>query len=61
MKMDRRRLEAAHLRFAVLKVGLQYELGGLNVHPDNHITLADITPRFYSLFRNMYASKYAIT
>ena len=57
--MDRRRLEAAHLRFAVLNVDIQFKLD-IDIHPDNHITLPDITPKFYAVFRSAYASKFKV-
>ena len=60
LALDRRRLEAAHLRYAVLKVVSYYpkELGTTTIYPDFKITLEFITPLFFSIFRSHYAGEY---
>ena len=56
MKMDRRRLEAAHLRFSTLLVAVQFDLER-KIHSDSHITLSEIMPIFYDAFKKAFASK----
>ena len=56
MKMDRRRLEAAHLRFSTLLVAAQFDLER-KIHSDSHITLSEIMPIFYDAFKKAFASK----
>ena len=60
IKLDRRRLETAHLLYAFLTVqlwypnaleGVQYKAGDLNG------VLLDITPMYHSTFSKVYASK----
>ena len=62
MKMDCRRLESAHLRFAALKVCSKYgavrSLSANTVHADIQQTLAKITPMFFTVFRSTYAGTY---
>ena len=60
--LDRRRFEAAHLRYAVLKVAASYPelMGtqGLLVYPDVEKTLQIITPALYSSFQARFSGKY---
>lgn len=62
LKMDRRRFELAHLKYAVLKIAERYaddlNLTDIPITPDLKATLEKITPVFYSSFRARYAGGY---
>lgn len=57
--LDRRRLESAHLHFAVLNIAKQYpdHFKGQLIHCDLQITLEEITPKLFQLFRQEYGGK----
>lgn len=61
LKLDRRRLTTAHLRYAVLRVASMYPEGfntcDVVIDADINTTLDAITPKFFSLFRSRYAGK----
>lgn len=64
LALDRRRLEATHLRYAVLQVASYYpnDFGmTTRIYPDLKVTLEYITPLFFSLFRSNYSGKYITT
>ena len=60
--LDRRRFEAAHLRYAVLQVAAFYSelllTQGLFVYPDVEKTLSIITPALYSAFQARFSGKH---
>lgn len=56
LKLDRRRLEAAHLRFAALQVMGEFKFKRI-IYPDCHITLTELTPRFFDSFQKKFASE----
>ena len=64
--MDCRRLESAHMRFAVLTVCTKYNalaqgnIGLLPIYPDIHETLAEITPTYFAWFRSEFSGNNAI-
>ena len=60
IKLDRRRFEEAHLRFAVLRVKSSYpdEFSHNTVLPNIQETLKEITPKYFQLFRHLYGSMY---
>lgn len=61
-EMDRRRLEAAHLKYACLRVAAQYpeaiSLKSIKFE-DVMETLCEITPTLFSCFEARYAGMYA--
>ena len=61
IKLNRRRLEAAHLKYAVLVTATNYpDLFGLSdveVYPDVREKLQHITPKYYSGFKSRYLGK----
>jgi hypothetical protein len=60
--MDRRRFEAAHLKYAVMQLAASYPdvipFGSLTIHCDIEDTLAFITPLLYDAFKTRYAGMY---
>ena len=60
--MDRRRFEAAHLKYAILQFAASYPEvippGSLTVHCDIGDTLMLVTPLLYNAFRARYAGMY---
>lgn len=57
-RLDRRRIEAAHLQFAVLQVSLWYQLdlNKLPLHSNTDSTLSDVVREYHGLFMAHYAS-----
>ena len=62
--MDRRRLERAHLIFAVLTVVKDYpsvfNLRNISFSTDIQDTLLELAPLYYSAFKTKYGSKFSI-
>lgn len=57
IRLDRRRLENAHLKYAVLTTQSRYPstaVGLIPMHTDISSTLADFTVRFYKAFSQRY-------
>lgn len=58
MKLDRRRLEAAHLKYAFLMTAKEYDglfsLSDMVVYPNVSDTLQNITPKYYAAFQTRY-------
>lgn len=61
--MDRRRLEAAHLKYACLQIIAQYpesiSLKSVKFEGDAIETLCEITPALFTCFEARYAGMYA--
>ena len=60
-KLDRRRLEAAHFKYAVLSVASWYPGDidtAVSFSPDLHSTLLEFTPRFQQAFHKKYSGTY---
>ena len=57
-RLDRKRIEAAHLQFAVLQVSLWYQLdlNKLALHSDTDSTLSDVVKEYHGIFMAHYAS-----
>jgi len=57
--MDRRRLESAHIRFAMLKVAQWYpddiDIAKIIFHNNPSSTLLEFTPIFQKLFHRVYS------
>lgn len=58
-KLDRRRIEAAHLQYAVLQVASWYkfDINKLALHSDTDATLSDVVKYYHGAFMAYYASK----
>lgn len=58
-KLDRRRLEAAHFKYAVLTVASWYhdDIPTIAFSPDLHSTLLEFTPSFQRAFHKKYSGK----
>ena len=58
--MDRRRLEAAHLRYACLMMAASYpdQFKGFSFEGDINDTLERITPKLFQIFEQTYSRKY---
>ena len=61
VRMDRRRLESAHLRYAVLKMNSVFGLRAVPIDSDIQVTLNKNTQQIFSAFRSRYASKALFT
>ena len=58
MKLDRRRFEAAHLRYAMLTTMEIYkDIEPVPMHTDVYESLRTITPNFYECFTKRFAGK----
>lgn len=58
MKLDRRRFEAAHLRYAMLTIMGTYEnIKAIPMHTDVYESLQAFTPDFYECFTKKFAGK----
>jgi hypothetical protein len=57
-KLDRRRIEAAHLQYAVLQVASWYkfDINKLALHSDTDATLSDVVKDYHGAFMAYYAS-----
>ena len=60
LQLDRRRLEAAHLRYAVLNISSQFNLftgdhAHITLESDIYQTLKEFTPAFFKAFTSKYA------
>jgi hypothetical protein len=64
VKLDRRRLEAAHLKYAFLITATNYHglfsTSDMAVYPNIQETLQRITPKYYSGFQTRYFGKESI-
>ena len=61
LRLDRRRFEAAHLKYAILTTQSRYPqiaAGSITMNTDISATLEVITPNFYHAFTNRYAGTY---
>jgi hypothetical protein len=60
MKLDRRRLEQAHLKFCVLQVYGRYPdvFPRWIIRKSMDLTLDDVTPTFFRAFEDRYACEY---
>ena len=59
MKLDRRRFEAAHLRYAMLTIMGTYEnINPTPMHTDVYESLKAFTPNFYECFTTKFAGKF---
>lgn len=58
--MDRRRFEAAHLKYAVLKTAShfkqQFQCENLPIYSDVAQTLQEVTPKLFQPFQDRYGS-----
>lgn len=61
-RMDRRRFEDAHLKYAVLKVTGRYSecLKAPEFSSDIYATLQVVTPAFYNAFQRKYSGTYEL-
>ncbi len=59
--LDRRRLEEAHLKFAVLQAANRYtdyfSMAELLIYPDVHETLQSVTQRYYCAYQARYSGE----
>lgn len=60
LQLDRRRLEAAHLRYAVLSISSQFNLptadhAHITLESDIYQTLKVFTPTYFKAFTSKYA------
>ena len=57
LQLDRRRLEAAHLKYAILQVNTRFQLLEANIAIESDIssTLKEFTPIYYKSFAQRYA------
>ena len=62
-KLDRRRIEAAHLQFAILQVALWYHLAvnKLALHTDMDSTLSDVVKEYHGIFTAHYAREFSLS
>lgn len=62
MKLDRRRLEEAHLKFCVLEVYGRYPdvFPRWIIRKSVDLTLEDVTPAYFRAFEDRYACEYHI-
>lgn len=61
LRLDRRRFEAAHLKYAILTTQSRYPeiaAGSIAMNTDISSTLEVITPTFYDAFTQRYAGTY---
>lgn len=63
LKLDRRRLEAAHLRYAALSINGRFHLltadhRHIAIESDIYNTLKEFTPTYFKAFTSKYAGKY---
>lgn len=61
LRMDRRRLESAHIRYAILKVIQSYSdqlsVASTVFHSNPSVTLLEFTPTFQKLFHGKYSGE----
>ena len=58
LKLDRRRLEAGHMRYALLRVCQRYVnvfSSSLSISHDVNTTIKDVTPHYFIEFTKKYA------
>lgn len=60
--LDRRRLESAHMQFALLKVARWYEmdLNAISLHSDTTETMGAVIENYHGLFMAHYSSKFNV-
>ena len=64
LRMDRRRLESAHIRYAILRVIQSYpdqlSVASTVFHSNTSATLLEFTPTFQRLFHEKYSGENSI-